>query len=189
MNTDSVTPGNAFPPKVYPSKLDRWYVAATWLFISICVIPPFILIDTSWLRILLVSTFLIFFAIDLSNVRNTYYVLEDDHLLIRMGWFSWRTIYTDIVEVRPFRIPFPLRVNVVYGLSRDSLFILHRRTRSGLFISLILHRRTRNGLFISPEDKEAFMRDLAARAPNLIIQEGRVIRLDKADPGATQQNG
>jgi hypothetical protein len=109
-------------------------------------------------------------AFCLSILRNTYYVLESDHLFIRSGWFRWRTHYSDIVEVRPSRAIWSSA-----ALSMDRLYVRHRRVPASSYIS--------------PEDKEGFMRDLAFRSPDLVFQDGRVVRIDKADPGENMRRG
>lgn len=178
MSTDTVTPGNALPPEVYPSKLDRWFVGMWRLvWVSILSIPASVfwppLSDDVPFIIGLASLLLFVIAYDLWAVRNTYYELEGEHLLIRYGSTRRRTLYSDVVEVRPSR-QFVRWGRSLVALSPDCLFIRHRRWDSHLWISL--------------EDKEAFMRDLASRAPNLTFQGGRVIRIDKAGPSTTQQN-
>jgi hypothetical protein len=109
------------------------------------------------------TLFLILVAFCLSILRNTYYVLERDQLLIRSGWFRWRTHYADIEDVTPTRKAWSSA-----ALSMDRLYVRHRTARSSSYIS--------------PEDKEGFLRDLASRTPDLVFQVDRVIRLDETSP-------
>lgn len=161
MNADSVTPGDDSPAKVYPSKRDKWIVGLLWLIIVICVASAVYLFYTDISVVALIvqeSIFLILVTFCLSILRNTYYVLKDDHLFIRSGWFRWRTPYEEIEEVRPTR-----KMWSSAALSMDRLYIRHRRAHLSSFIS--------------PQDKEAFMRDLASRSPDLVFEGDRLVKI------------
>jgi hypothetical protein len=115
---------------------------------------------------------LLLIAYILYQMHNTYYVLESDHLLVRGGLVRsyWR--YEDIEEVKPLRSRF------IFFAQSTTLSWDRLQVRAGLLL---------DSLLISPEDKEGFMRDLASRSPHLVFQGDRVIRIDKAGPGTTQQ--
>ncbi len=165
MNAESVSPGDNSPAKVYPSKRDWWIVGLLWLIIVICVASAVYLfyLDISVAALIIQeSLFLILVAFCLSILRNTYYVLEDDHVFIRSGWFRWRTPYDEIEEVRPTR-----QFWSSAALSMDRLHIRHRRARLSSFIS--------------PEDKEGFMRDLASRSPDLVFEGDRLVKIQNIE--------
>lgn len=167
MNAESVRPGNDFLAKIYPSKRDRWIVGLLWLIIAFCVASMvYIFYTVTSIAIIIAqqSLFLLLVAFCLSILRNTYYVLESEHLLIRSGWFRWRTRYSDIEEVRPSR-----KIWSSAALSMDRLYVRHRRARSSSYIS--------------PVNKEGFMRDLASRSPDLVFDDGRVVRVLKGGRG------
>jgi uncharacterized membrane protein YbhN (UPF0104 family) len=165
MNAEDATPGNDSPSKVYRSKRDGWLVGLLWFIIAFCVagmVYIFYAVSSIPTIIAQEALFLILVAFTLSILRNTYYVLESDHMLIRSGWFRWRTKYSDIVEVRPTR-----KIWSSAALSMDRLYIRHRLLRSSSFIS--------------PEDKEEFMRDLATRAPGLVFEGNRLVRREPTE--------
>jgi hypothetical protein len=161
MNAKSAGPNHGLVHKIYPSKRDKWLVSLLWLIIAFCVASMvYIFYTVTSIAIIIAqeSLFLILVAFCLSILRNTYYVLEDDYLLIRSGWFRWRTQYNDIEEVRPSR-----KIWSSAALSMDRLYVRHRQAR---FSS-----------YISPEDKEGFMRQLAAHAPGLVFEGDRLVRI------------
>lgn len=165
MTNDSQEPIQGFPTSVYPSKRDTWLVAVLWAVILFCVasmVYIFYAVTSPVAIIVQESLFLFLVAFCLSILRNTYYVLEGDHLLIRSGWFRWRTKYADIEEVTPSRKAWSSA-----ALSLDRLYVRHHNLRSSSYIS--------------PEDKEGFMRDLASRSPALVFQGGKVVRIRDDD--------
>jgi len=165
MNENSSTPGDDSPAKVYPSKRDTWLVGLLWLIIAVCVASAVYLFYTDisiGALIIQEAMFLILVAFCLSILRNTYYVLKDDHLFIRSGWFRWRTPYEEIEEVRPTR-----KIWSSAALSMDRLYIRHRKAQLSSYIS--------------PEDKEGFMRDLASRAPDLVLQGDRLVKIQNIE--------
>jgi membrane protein YdbS with pleckstrin-like domain len=160
---------NDFPAKVYPSKRDTWIVVVLWLVIIFCVASMiYIFYSVTSIAVIIAqqSLFLILVAFCLSILRNTYYVLEVDHLLIRSGWFRWRTKYADIEEVTPSR-----KVWSSAALSMDRLYVRHRTLRSSSYIS--------------PEEKEGFMRDLASRSPDLEFKVDRVVKIQNREDEAS----
>lgn len=167
MDVESAIPVNEFPTKVYRSKRDAWIVGVLWLVIVFCVasmIYVFYAVTSIASIIAQESLFLVLVAFCLSILRNTYYVLEGHQLLIRSGWFRWRTQYADIQEVTPSRKAWSSA-----ALSMDRLYVRHRNARSSSYIS--------------PEDKEGFLRDLASRSPDLVFDDDRVIRVETSSPG------
>jgi hypothetical protein len=162
MDGNSAGSVEQYPAKVYPSKRDRWIVGLLWLVIVFCVASMtyvFYTVTSIAAIIAQQSLFLLLVAFCLSILRNTYYVLEDDHLLIRSGWFRWRTPFVDILEVTPSR-----KIWSSAALSMDRLYVRHRKLPSSSYIS--------------PEDKDGFLRDLASRSTHLVFQGDRVIRVD-----------
>lgn len=167
MKASETSPSDENPAKVYPSKRDWWIVGILWLVIVFCVASMlyiFYAVTSIPTIIAQQALFLIMVAFCLSILRNTYYVLEDDHLLIRSGWFRWRTLFAEIEEVAPTRKAWSSA-----ALSMDRLHVRHRISRSSSYIS--------------PEDKEGFLRDLASRSPHLVLEGDRVVRIDKVEPG------
>lgn len=173
MNADTTSPANELQAKVYRSKRDSWIVGALWLVIAFCVasmVYVFYTVTSIASIIAQQSLFLILVAFCLSILRNTYYVLEGDHLLIRSGWFRWRTKFADIEEVSPSR-----KIWSSAALSMDRLYVRHRVARSSSYIS--------------PEDKEGFMRDLASRSPDLVFENDRVVRINQQAIGDESKTG
>jgi membrane protein YdbS with pleckstrin-like domain len=165
MDVDSTDSVEQYPAKVYPSKRDRWIVGLLWLIIAFCVASMvYIFYTVTSIAVIIAqeSLFLVLDAFCLSILRNTYYVLEDDYLLIRSGWFRWRTPFIDILEVTPSR-----KIWSSAALSMDRLYVRHRKLPSSSYIS--------------PEDKEGFLRDLASRSNQLVFQGDRVVRNDDLD--------
>ena len=164
MSVETTSPINDFSAKVYPSKRDTWIVAVLWLIIIFCVasmVYVFYTVTSIAAIIAQQSLFLLLVAFCLSILRNTYYVLEGDQLLIRSGWIRWHTKYADIQEVTPSR-----KIWSSAALSMDRLYVRHKNARSGSYIS--------------PEDKEGFLSDLASRSPDLVFEADRVVRIEKA---------
>lgn len=162
MDADSTGSVEQHPARVYPSRRDRWIVGLLWLIIAFCVASMvYIFYTVTSIAIIIAqeSLFLILVAFCLSILRNTYYVLENDHLLIRSGWFRWRTPFVDIVEVTPSR-----KIWSSAALSMDRLYVRHRKLTSSSYIS--------------PEDKEGFLQDLASRSNELVFRGDRVVRND-----------
>jgi membrane protein YdbS with pleckstrin-like domain len=121
------------PAKVYPSKRDRWLVGVLWFVIVFSIASMLFVFYTvtSIVSIITqVALFLVIVAFCLSILRNTYYVLEGDQLLIRSGWFRWRTKFVDIEEVTPSRKAWSSA-----ALSMDRLYVRHRTLRSSSYIS------------------------------------------------------
>jgi len=163
MDSDTAGSVGVQPSKVYPSKRDAWIVGILWLIIVFCIASMmyvFYTITSIAAIIAQEALFLLLVAFCLSILRNTYYVLEGDQLLIRSGWFRWHTKLADVEEVTPSR-----KIWSSASLSMDRLYVRHRKLRSSSYIS--------------PEDKEGFMRDLASRSPDLEFQSDRVVRIDR----------
>ncbi len=171
MNIDQASQNVDLPAKVYPSKRDRWLVGVLWFVIVFSIASMLFVFYTvtSIVSILAqVALFLVIVAFCLSVLRNTYYVLEGDHLLIRSGWFRWRTKFVDIEEVTPSRKAWSSA-----ALSMDRLYVRHRTLRSSSYIS--------------PEDKAGFLSDLAARSPDLVQMGDKVVRVNESGVNQEQE--
>lgn len=146
---------------VYPSKADTWLVVVLWASIVVLVLSPVIF----WIepgppaaRLGMTLLFLGTAGLVLWVLRGTRYELYADRLVVRSGPFRWRIPLAAIQEVRPSRSPLSGP-----ALSLDRL--------------LIRYQGSRLGVMISPEREEAFLQDLASRAPHLEVRGDRVERV------------
>ena len=87
------------------------------------------------------------------------YEIRPDELVARCGVMRWRVPLSSIEEVRPSRNPASAPT-----WSLDRLRVEY------------LRRGESRTLYVSPEDKVAFMRDLADAAPGLEFRGDRVVR-------------
>ena len=95
-------------------------------------------------------------------VLTTYplnYEITAGELVARCGLMRWRVPLSSIEEVRPSRNP-----------ASAPAWSLNR-LRVGY-----VRRGEQRSLYVSPEDKAAFMRDLADAAPGLELRGDRVVR-------------
>ncbi len=147
--------------RIYYSKRDTWIVLLLW-GITLFAAGSAIYITFLDLRVIsLISQeifFLIIVAISLSILRSTYYVLQKEGLFIRTGPFRWTIPYKDIRKVVPER-----------NLWSSAALSIHRLH--------ITHGQSKTGTYISPQDEQAFLRDLAERSPSLVIEENKVIHV------------
>jgi len=92
----------------------------------------------------------------LTILYATYYIIIGDRLVAHCGPFKQSVLLQDIEEVVPSHNP----------LSSPALSLdrLHVRCRGSVF-----------GLLISPRDKQGFLADLVARAPQLRIDGDRAV--------------
>ncbi|GIV58315.1 MAG: hypothetical protein KatS3mg042_1228 [Rhodothermaceae bacterium] len=137
---------------VYPSKIDRWLLVVLVLSYGAgfaACLQALVAPDTPadrWVGagalVLLLATLLLVFP--------CRYHLTDTLLLVRCGVLRYRIPLDTIERIRPTRNPLASA-----ALSLDRLQIDYRK---GTFSRTVL---------ISPRDREAFLRDLAARAPGL----------------------
>lgn len=145
--------------KVYHSKKDAWLVAVIWICAVISLggavvtfldpIPPLP-------KALILLVCFAAAAICLWPLYTTRYILTAQELLVRCGPFRWRIRLKDIRSVIAQRNPISSP-----AVSMDRIQIRHRG-RSGT-------------IYISPEDKHAFMRDLAARVGHLEFDGEKVV--------------
>ena len=160
MDIDQPEHDRLFSKKVYYSKRDAWIVFILWAIITFGTVSAVVVTFsfTSILRLLTLEVlFLSLVAFCLSILRSTYYTLTSDSLVVRSGPFRWTIGLDTIVEVVPARN--------LYSSAALSLDRLHIRQRG-----------SRSSTYISPKDKESFLRELAARSPDLVFSVDRVIR-------------
>jgi hypothetical protein len=142
--------------KIYRSKRDNWLVvvlAAAALFAisaAISTIPK-----EPGSGIALLALLLAVGALVAWTYVSTFYVVTETQLLVRSGPFRWSIPLSDIQQVRPTWNP----------LSSPALSL----DRLGIY-------RARGYLMISPEDKRAFLEDLAARSPGLVLDGDGAVR-------------
>jgi len=138
-------------PASYPSKRDLWIVGLLWFGAAVCLWGVAVLWThpvTAWMRwgmsaLLLGEVVFLFWLL-----YGTHYVLDRETLRIRCGPFRWRVPLAAIDEVRRTRNPL--------SAPACSLDRLHVKYRGSIL-----------GTLISPREREAFLRDLQARAPHL----------------------
>lgn len=133
---------------IYRSRVDRWLIALAVVFGALPTIAltgaAFFeprLLDVWWVFLILAATF----GFVLWIVLSTYYDLDDRELVVRSGPFYWRVPLDSIASVRPTRNP----------LSSPALSLDRLEVRYG----------AGQWLLISPRDRDRFLEDLAARAP------------------------
>lgn len=146
---------------LYRSKKDWWLVGLVWggafapLAAGLCLLlaggdePGWALVRTG---VIVVATVLL----------TTYplnYEITSDELIARCGVMRWRVPLSSVEEARPSRNPASAPT---WSLDR-------------LRVEYLKGAETR-ALYVSPEDKAAFMRDLADAAPGLELRGDRVVR-------------
>ena len=97
-------------------------------------------------------------AFCLSSLRSTNYTIKVESLEVRSGPFRWTIQFEDIEEVVPSRKAWSSA-----ALSMDRLYVHHKGPAGGTYIS--------------PEDKGFFLEKLAERAPSLMLEIDRVVRV------------
>lgn len=145
---------------LYPSKRDLWIVGLLWFGAAVCLWGVVILWSypvAVWMRwglsaLLLAEVVFLFWLL-----YGTYYVLDRGTLRIRCGPFRWRVPLAAIDEVRRTRNPL--------SAPACSLDRLHIKYRGSIL-----------GTLVSPLEREAFLRDLQARAPHLEWQGDGLVR-------------
>ncbi len=143
----------------FPSKRDGWLVGLIWfsIFVSIAGgFVPVLLTGASWFKLGAVLSILL--AVDgvmLWVLYGTGYTVNAEELFIRCGPFSFRVDLYDIDSITPTRSPCSSpacsldRLNIVYGLSRQSIMI-------------------------SPQDKRRFLSAIVEHCPSLILLHNQV---------------
>lgn len=149
---------------IYRSKKDLWLVALVWGG----VLAPFAIgifnlfasggnLELGWA---LVRVGVVASAAVVITTFPLNYEITETQLVARSGVMRWRVSLDSIEEVRPSRNPASAPT-----WSLDRLRVEYRKGDS-----------TRS-LYISPEDKRAFMRELADGVPGLEMRGDRVMRV------------
>jgi hypothetical protein len=148
---------------IYRSKKDLWLVGLVWgaavapLAIGLFnVLAPGGEPEVGWV---LVRVGVIISAAVLLTTYPLNYEITADELVARCGLMRWRVPLSSIEEVRPSRNPASAPT---WSLDR-------------LRVEYLKRGETRT-LYVSPEDKTAFMRDLANAATGLEFEGDRVVR-------------
>jgi hypothetical protein len=138
--------------RVYKSKIDAWLV---WVLTASAVLPVIaVAASAGFNRARLVEAWPILlilgvsFAFVLWVFLATSYAFDGRALLVRSGPFRWRVPLDTVESVRPSRNP----------LSSPALSIDRLEVRYG----------GGKVLLISPREREAFLAELAARAPHAL---------------------
>jgi hypothetical protein len=149
---------------VYPSKRDLWLE----LVLLIAVVAMVVGAVSVWkspeelaVRVILLLVFLAAGGLTLWVTYGTRYVLTDEQLVARAGPFRWGIRLDAIQEVRPTRNP----------LSSPAVSLDRLSIRYG---------KVRRQLLVSPDDKQAFLRDLVARSHGLMKEGDRLVRVEES---------
>ncbi|HYH86341.1 MAG TPA: PH domain-containing protein [Pyrinomonadaceae bacterium] len=149
---------------IYRSKKDWWLVGLVWggvlapfAFGLFNLFAPGGNLQLGWA---LVRVGVVASAAVLITTFPLNYEITETHLVARSGVMRWRVPLDSIEEVRPSRNPASAPT---WSLDR-------------LRVEYLKNGRAR-ALYISPEDKRAFMRDLADGVPGLEMRGDRVVRV------------
>ena len=142
--------------KIHPSKRDTWLMAVLVIaglssLSAALVVPP----GEPSSGLALFSLLAAVDAFVLWIFVRTFYVVTGTDLLVRSGPFRWTIPLNDILQVHPTSNPLSSP-----ALSLDRLEIHHARGE----------------LMVSPEDKRAFLEDLVARTPGLVLRGDGAVR-------------
>jgi hypothetical protein len=143
----------------YPSKRDWWIVLIVWGTIAMTILAGVKAAQSAFASLAGLAFVLFCAAVVLGLLTilyATYYIIIGDRLIAHCGPFKQSVLLQDIEEVVPSHSP----------LSSPALSLdrLHVRCRGSIF-----------GLLISPRDKQGFLADLVARAPQLRIDGDRAV--------------
>ncbi|MBC7930332.1 MAG: PH domain-containing protein [Rubrivivax sp.] len=149
---------------IYRSKKDLWLVALVWG----SVLAPFAIgifslfapdgnVQFGWV---LVRVGVVASAAVVITTFPLNYEITETQLVARSGVMRWRVPLDSIEEVRPSRNPASAPT---WSLDR-------------LRVEYLKNGQARS-LYISPEDKHAFMRELADGVPGLEMRGDRVMRV------------
>ena len=143
----------------FPSKRDWWIVLIIWGVIAMTVASGVKAAQVAAASMLALALVLLCAAVVLgllSMLYATYYLISGDRLTAHCGPFKQSVLLQNIEEVVPSHNP----------LSSPALSLdrLHVRCRGSVF-----------GLLISPRDKQGFLAELVARAPQLRIDGDRAV--------------
>jgi len=144
---------------IYPSKRDWWLVLIIWVTIGMTIFAGVKAAQSAFASMAGLAFVLLCAAVVLgllSVLYATYYVISGDRLTAHCGPFKSSVLLQNIEEVVPSHNP----------LSSPALSLdrLHVRYRGSMF-----------GLLISPRDKQGFLAELVARAPQLRIDGDRAV--------------
>jgi len=145
---------------VYPSKRDGLLVALLWVTVLGMVFaavsfwqePASLGVRAGFAALMAASGAFVIWVL-----YSTSYSLSGGELLIRSGPFRWSVRLDSIEEIYPTR-----------NILSSPAFSLDRLR--------IRYRGSRYGVMISPENKSAFLQDLATRSPGLKVTGGRAVR-------------
>ena len=153
----------AAPVLRFRSKRDSWISALLALVMLVCAVSLFAMLrvareDPAYP----IAAFspLITFALVLWLLRTIAYEIAGDGLHARCGPLHFRVPFAEIEAVTPKR-GLSLEMGWSLALSLDRLLV---RRRCGL------------ALAISPEPRELFLSELAARCPHLVREADRLVR-------------
>jgi membrane protein YdbS with pleckstrin-like domain len=141
---------------IYQSKVD-WWIALILVFLpcSLFLISIWLIFSGETLggmiNLSALGVVILVYVFGLFPLR---YETTSDVLVVRSGWGKRRVPYVEIRNVRPSRSPLSSP-----ALSLDRLRIDYGKTFP---------------IYISPDDKRAFLRDLAARCPHLRLADGQL---------------
>jgi hypothetical protein len=143
----------------YPSKRDWWIVLIVWATIATTILAGVKAAQSAFASMAGLAFVLHCAAVVLGLLTilyATYYIIIGDRLIAHCGPFKQSVLLQDIEEVVPSHNP----------LSSPALSLdrLHVRCRGSVF-----------GLLISPRDRQGFLTDLVARAPQLQIDGDRAV--------------
>jgi hypothetical protein len=143
------------------SKRDGWLVAVLWAASLVDVgVGLLILFGFDGVPVLLAPLLVAIAFFQLHALYGTDYTLAHDTLLVRSSFFRWRVPVAAVTSVEPTSNPLSSP-----ACSLDRLLIRYGAKR----------------IMISPADKAAFLRALAARAPQLVVS-GDVARRRDGEP-------
>jgi len=145
---------------VYPSKRDGWLGALLWVSVLGMVFaavsfwqePASLGVRLGFALLMGASGAFVIWVL-----YSTSYKLSGNELLIRSGPFRWTVPLDSIEEIHPTR-------NI---LSSPACSLDRLRIR---------YRGSRYGVMISPENKSAFLQDLATFSPGLKVTGDRAVR-------------
>lgn len=144
------------PAERFVTKRDAWLVAVLWgASLVDLAVAAWVLVGLEGAPLWVAPLLLVAGAFQLHVLYATHYTFEGAELAIRASFFRWRIPLAAIDSVEPTQSPLSSP-----ACSLDRLLI---RWGGG--------RR----VMVSPEDKPAFLRALAARAPQLELH-GEIAR-------------
>jgi membrane protein YdbS with pleckstrin-like domain len=145
---------------IYQSKVD-W-----WIALILVLLPCSLFIVSIWLifsgetlgGLINLSALCVVALVYVFGLFPLRYETTSDVLVVRSGWGTRRVPYGEIRNVSPSRSP----------LSSPALSLDRLRIDYGKIFPL----------YISPDDRQAFLRDLAARCPHLRLLNGQLEPLE-----------